>query len=579
MDRALLAAYSLQSLSELLAQQTPAFIKSMGTNGFATLNIRGASGAQSSVFWNGIPINNAAYGFADISNMNVNQFDDVKVLYGSSSAMLGSGNMGATILLDDPVMFSDSIVSSKSKIGVALGSYSNYRLHFDQRIYGKKIFFKIKTLWHSVENNFLYFDQNLLEKKMENAQANGWSSTATFGYKFNEKSIFKLNLWLQNSNRALPPALFETYSVKHQKDQTIRLVGDYTKKINSGFLFAKSSFSNDRMQYDSAVVMFNKFQTIQSFSEIGYKFLFKNADEWTVSIPVHLNWLKNTNLVDQSRYQHRVALSSQYSKYINEHILLNLQVRLEKINQDIIPLGGANAQYKLADWFTLKGNFQRSYRAPTLNEWYYNPGGNINLKPEKSWHGEMGYQLDAKISSNLKFQQSLIWFHRAVKDWIYWMGGAIWTPHNIASVYSRGVETFNSLQWQSGKWRVQLCVNTSYVRATTLSSYMPQDGSLGKQIPYTPIYNGQVSSMLSYKRVQIVYTHTYTGYRYATTDESQYLTPYNLQYIKCVLPIKINKVDVQWGLQINNLTDKNYQVIFQRPMPRRNASLNLQISF
>ena len=99
-DSSVLLQYQQQNLAQLLTQQMPVFIKSYGFNGLATVNIRGASAAQSQVLWNGIPITNAALGMADVSSMPVFFIQNLQLVYGSSAALFGSGNVGGTISIE-----------------------------------------------------------------------------------------------------------------------------------------------------------------------------------------------------------------------------------------------------------------------------------------------------------------------------------------------------------------------------------------------------------------------------------------------------------------------------------------------
>src|ERR1043165_3827875 len=89
------------ALSTLLSQQMPVFVKSYSFNGLATLHFRGASAAQSQVLWNGVPIQNASLGVADVSTMPVLFMNKVSVVYGGSGALLGSGNVGGALLLEN----------------------------------------------------------------------------------------------------------------------------------------------------------------------------------------------------------------------------------------------------------------------------------------------------------------------------------------------------------------------------------------------------------------------------------------------------------------------------------------------
>jgi len=214
----------------------------------------------------------------------------------------------------------------------------------------------------------------------------------------------------------------------------------------------------------------------------------------------------------------------------------------------------------------VRANAQRTYREPTLNELYYNPGGNSSLKPEQGWGEDAGYTVKAKLN-NFTVYHDLSVFNRDIHDWIIWLGGAIWTPHNIDEVHSRGVETENRITYTIGNWQLHLGVNTSYVLSTTVASYIQNDGSIGKQIPYTPRYNGQLNVGCSYKRVSFNYNHTYTGYRFTTTDESEYLLPYQTGNVQLMYNTSLKGHALQFTGQCNNIWNEQYQVVAFRPMP------------
>jgi vitamin B12 transporter len=100
-DRPTLERYQQLSLATLVSQQSPAFVRSYGVNSSATLSFRGASAAQSMVLWKGIPLANPSLGVTDITLLQTSLFDNVSLQYGGNAALLGSGNVGGALLLDD----------------------------------------------------------------------------------------------------------------------------------------------------------------------------------------------------------------------------------------------------------------------------------------------------------------------------------------------------------------------------------------------------------------------------------------------------------------------------------------------
>jgi iron complex outermembrane receptor protein len=294
--------------------------------------------------------------------------------------------------------------------------------------------------------------------------------------------------------------------------------------------------------------------------------------------PVNLTWM---NVPAQGmKSQLKAGLSAAHAvNYFNERLQVSLQASGQFINDDLVFLPGANASFAITDWLGVRGNVQRTYRAPTLNEWYFTPGGNPSLKPEQGWSGDMGYTVKTGMDKPLSLSHDVSVFDRSIKDWIIWFGGAIWTPHNIARVHSRGVETENMLRWSIGTFKFHLGLNTAYVLATTVESDMLNDDSIGRQIPYSPRYNGQVNAGFTYRSLYFNYNHTYTGYRFTTTDESNWLNPYNTGNIQLAYNTTFqHDYTVDITAQCNNIWNQRYAVVAQRPMPGTNWLLGLKIS-
>lgn len=578
-DSQLLQQYAQQNLGHLLAQQMPVFIKSYGINSLATLNFRGSSAAQSQVLWNGVPLNNASLGMADVSLLQVQSFDQVQITYGGSSALLGSGNVGAALVLDNHSDKPDTGKSNALAVHTEAASFSRYKLAVQERYHSRKFSAVLRLQGQSARNNFDYRDQNGALRNMSNARLNSYEGMLNLAYRPGSRTQVYFDLWYQSFEREIPPALFEQFSVKKQDDRSMRALAEisHTAGKNSR-LYSKTALLLDRMQYrDSAISLSATNRTDQFYEEAGWQYS-AARHELVLFVPVNISWTKPQN--DSAfRFQNKLALATGYTyKAWGGRLKIAANSRLEQINRTTVFLPGLNASYRLFSFLQIRANVQRSYRAPTLNEWYYQPGGNPSLKPEQGWSQDAGYELKYTWG-NLLLHHDLSLFNRQIKDWILWFGGSIWTPHNIARVHSRGIETFNSLLWEAGKWKVSAGVNTSFVLATTVQSYIPGDGSIGKQIPYSPRYNGQANLGLAYRGVYISYNHTYTGYRFTTTDESQYLLPYETgnAYLRYRLPLR--GLDCAVSLYCNNILNRSYQVVNMRPMPGRNWGLGLSATF
>jgi vitamin B12 transporter len=570
-DSNTMAQYSKQSIADLLTQQMPVFVKAYSFNGLATISFRGASTAQSQVLWQGVPIQNAALGVTDIAAMPVLLTGNVQLVYGGSGALLGSGNAGGALLLTNPSpKFGPAQYEMSTTAGV--GSFGQRTLGAVTSYNRQRWYTSLRMLAQAADNNYPYTNSIGNNVQMPNGKLKGVAANADVAYKINNQQQLQLSAWVQDYNRQIPPALFEQRSTKQQQDQAVRLVGYWQHHKSATHWYVRTAYMQDDMKYtDSMVALDNNVRVGQLYSEIGWKHQFARNYKLLIMAPASRSFIPGND----TQIQTRVALATALSMQPLAAVKTSVQFRAEQFDDKRILLPGVGAEWSIKSWLTLRANLQRSYRMPTLNELYYFPGGNAHLKPEEGWSQDAGYTLQwQNAATNIKHEGSL--FNRYINNWILWLGGAIWTPHNIAEVHSRGTETYTTFASKIGNTSLHLGLNTSYILSTTTSSYMPGDGSIGKQIPYTPRYNGRLNLGITWRNIQVNYNHTYTGYRFITTDESTWLAPYQTGNIY----LAVNWSKLSWqpeiNIQCNNLWNESYMVAGFRPMPGLNWMLGFK---
>ncbi|MBX2906729.1 MAG: TonB-dependent receptor [Taibaiella sp.] len=566
--------YEQQSIATLLSQQLPVFIKSYSFNGLATLSFRGSSAAQSQVYWNGVPIRNTALGVADVSSLPVLLFRNVSVTYGGSGALYGSGNVGGALLLNDLPPTFDSGHQSLSA-SVAAGSFGQLSAGITGSASGRKWFASATGFSQRAANDYLYHDQSGTSVKMPNGYLQNNAAALHGAYRFDTHNTISLSAWLQQYDREIPPALFEPYSLKRQEDRSSRLLVDWQHKKKEHLLYARASLVTDRIRYsDSSVGVSTNNRANQYFQEVGMQWLAHEKLDLLLFSPVQISWLPARNDTQQQR---QIAIAGAGTYKPVSTLSFSLQGRAENINGKNIFLPGTGITCVPFSWLALRVNAQRTYRLPSLNELYYFPGGNPQLRPERGWSFDGGYTVYAnKGILSLKHEGTA--FTRRINDWIVWLGGAIWTPHNIATVHSRGTETDTKLSIKLKPATLHISVSTAYVVATTASSDIPGDGSLGMQIPYVPRYNGRANLGVTFRRFFFNYNHTYTGYRFTALDESAWLTPYQTGNIQASYSIKAGKAVLTLNVQCNNIWNASYAITAFRPMPGRNWLIGGKVS-
>lgn len=608
-DAALLNYYRSRNIAALITEQSPVFVKTYGVNNMATLSIRGASAAQSEVLWNGVPINNAGLGVSDVSLLQAGMFDDISIQYGGSSALFGSGNVGGALLLEDKI----PDFQPDKNISVTLGTGSFGRLDglLEADKESNHWHFGMKAFWEQAKNNFSYQSNNGNWFDMTNAALKGGGGIFNADYLFPKrgsnsnilKQDLSIKVWYQQSYREIPPALFESVSVKQQEDKAFHSLVQWDQQRKRSYYYGKIAFSNEFLSYrDGVVLPNNENRTNQWYAEMGWKWWINNpleAKKWLhellVFFPVEWASVSGENLNGSEAEFRPAAVVAYKLQSVNDRLQTNFSLRREWRNgRNASWLPGWSGKCQLLQTSSLKNyfsvsllvNVQKSYRVPNINELYFSPGGNPDLKPEQGWSEDAGISLKLQLNKNKDFPEYYSWqftnqtsfFNRDIKDWIYWLGGAIWTPHNLAAVHSRGVETEMNISWHSHRQlKISLGAKTAYVLATTTDSYLPNDNSIGSQIPYTPRYNGIGNISISWKGIFLNYNHQYTGYRFITTDESQFLKPYQVGSLQFSYTFPKNQYSFSIMGQVRNLWDAHFEVVNGRPMPGRSFLVSLRV--
>ncbi|MDA3852751.1 MAG: TonB-dependent receptor, partial [Bacteroidales bacterium] len=231
--------------------------------------------------------------------------------------------------------------------------------------------------------------------------------------------------------------------------------------------------------------------------------------------------------------------------------------------------------------FILKGNIARNYHLPTLNDLYWKPGGNPDLKPENGFSTEIGLQY-VKVWDRLYLFSEVTGYYSDINNWIVWVPNnkGYWEPENVKTVISKGIEVKLKLQGKINKIEYSIFSNYAYTSAKNYGdSYKWGDASYGKQLVYTPLHSGNLMLNLNYKRYFFTYQHNAYGERFTTSSNDitlrRRLVPYFMNNLMMGYNWHIKKVNISTEVKVYNLFDENYRSALYHPMPGRNYMLLL----
>lgn len=569
------------NLADVLNQNSQVFVKSYGMGSLATTSFRGGSASHTAILWNGINISSPFNALIDMSLIPAGFMDEISINYGGAGGLWGSGAVGGAIHLRDNHQLNKGV---SVEIGTSVGSFGSFSTFAKAGFSGKKSSHKIGFLGQSAENNFEYFNPYSNQNEVLNkAQLKNQAIYTSHELFINPKNHFSISAWFQNTNREIPPTFIEKNSKTNQADQSIKISSQYTKRFNKNLgLFVRGGYINEYLEYNDSIRSIHSYNYANKAAGEAELIFDKNQHALNFGLNGSFADALGENYLSQGNQKNMAAFIGYRFVTKNKKLNLSANVRQAQQNKKVVPLTYfLGADYKVFEWLKLYGNVARVYRLPAMNDLYWTPGGNSNLFAEDGFTEEFGFSIKIdEVFEKFSFENNTTIFNRNMQNWIAWVpNGAIWSPQNFLEVWSRGTETNTSISFKNNKLTARLNLNTSYVLSTNEKSNSANDASLGKQLIYVPLYTGNLNAEVGYDKFNLIYQQQYAGYRYTTTDNTQFLLPYNVSNLALGYKVTIKSLDFNTSFKINNLLNTNYQMVLNRPMPLRNYQISLIIKY
>ena len=214
-----------------------------------------------------------------------------------------------------------------------------------------------------------------------------------------------------------------------------------------------------------------------------------------------------------------------------------------------------------------------------MDDLYWVPGGNPDLKSETGFSWEAGMALKAR-SKVLGVEFTATYFQSQIDNWIIWLpNGNVWTPQNKRQVVAQGVETKLKMDATLGRVLLKLHGAYTYVSSKITEGTSATDASVGHQLIYVPIHQAKAHVSIHLQKLFLLYGHQFVGERYTTSDNEASLPAYQLSYVSVGYAFPIGKHTIGLDLTVDNLFNTEYQTIAWRPMPGRSFLINLNYQF
>ena len=614
------------SMADILTFNSSIFVKSYGRATLSTVSFRGTSPSHTQVTWNGMRINNPMLGMTDFSMIPSYFIDDASLLHGTSSVNETGGGLGGAVKM--------STTPAQNK-GFGLqyiqgfGSFKTFD-EFLRLTYGDDHWqVSTRAVFSSSPNDYKYRNhdkkENIYDEDMNiigqyyPVERNRSGSYRDFHllqelyYNTGKGDRLGLNAWYINSNRELP-MLTTDYGDEmafdnRQREHTFRGILSWDHIRSNWKVAAKAGYIYTWMAYDYKRDVGNgtmahmtrsrsKINTIYGQAEgeyyIGKKWLFTA----TLSAHQHIVESRDKNIILQegnkgivgyhkARFELSGAASVKWRPI--ERLGFSAVIREELCGLDwtpIIPAFFVDGVLSKVGNITAKASVSRNFRFPTLNDLYFLPGGNPDLRKESGWSYDAGLSFAVGRKGIYSLKGSASWFDSYINDWILWLPTTkgFFSPRNIKDVHAYGVELQANLDVALSKeW--QLSLDGTYSWTPSINQGEPisaADQSVGKQLPYVPRHSSTVTGRISWRSWSFLYKWCYYSERFTMSSNDISLTgklpEYFMSNISLEKLFSFRWADLSLKGTINNLFNEEYLSVLSRPMPGINFEIFVGIT-
>ena len=571
-------AFRAYNLNDIISFKNPVYFKSYGNGMLSSISFRGTGASHTAVLWNGINVNQPTLGQSDFSLYPVMAFDEIRVVYGSSSSKFGSDAIGGGILLGSSADWEQPFSAS---IGQYMGSFQHFlTIAGLQGKVGENIYLSSKFYRRQSANDFKY--ENITRpgapiEEQSNASMFQYGILQDAYLKLSTRSQLSLKGWFNFSDREIQPTMVNQDADDAQKDKSLRLVADYGLQSRLGYFGVKGSYLWDYMLYNEA----SEIITRQHIGQFNYE---NGIENWEFRAGVNFNHIvaEVDNYTDQTA-ENRTDIYGGILYSAHRKLKLSLNVRQTFVSGFDAPFSPSlGINYALLDrngsLLELRGQAAINYRVPSLNDRYWVPGGRTDLQPEKSRN--LDASLEYRYTGEIKFETSLAAYYYHVDNWILWIPGpSYWIPENVRQVDAYGFDWTVGLEFRTGILQSSIMANYGYSPAVVRQSTNEDDIGLDNQLPYTPLHLGGVQYRGLIKSWYGSVSMNYTGLRYVTADNASELPAYYLVNFRAGKNIKIKKQLLEIDFRINNILNAAYQNVKFRAMPGRNYMIGINFMF
>lgn len=583
-----------------------------GIGGLKTVMVRSLGSNHTGVFIDGIQFSDAATGQIDLGKISIENASEVSLYIGQSNDLSQSARYysSASIININSLVPDFSSKPLRTKAGFKYGSFGLIQpfATVNARI-SRKSHAGISLSYTNAhgEYPFLLTYGNLSDTiaSRKNSDIKALNLDASYVYSFTNKQSLSCKIYYYNSERGLPGAIvfYNPFAKQRLWNKDLMSAIQYKNNFTDKFaLFANIKFSQNYLRYldpeylNEAGELDSKYLQREYYGSVVGRYKLIDSLSFSLASDFFVNTL-NANLYNYSNPIRYTSLTALATNFTNKRIeisgnVLGTIVMEKSFAGEPIPnrfklSPTACFSYKILKngQIRLRLLYKDIFRIPTFNDLYYTLVGNNELQPENAKQVNMGISAFTGFWMFKYLSLNANAFYNNVSDKIVAIPTKnlfIWSMQNIGVVDIRGFELHADIETNTFWSDFKIFQTAKYTFQRALDITKEGSPTYKNQIPYIPYETFSSRSTISFNNLSFSYNVLFNGFRYVLGENTYenmihgwWINDITLIYdwnIKSMFNIRIKG-------EINNLFNKQYEVIRSFPMPGRSYFITIIFNY
>jgi vitamin B12 transporter len=572
LDSSQIQLQSAQHTGDALRAHGLANVRTYGAALTASVALRGGAANQTALVWNGFKLQKPASGLVDFSLAPVALFDALTVVPGAQSALWGSSAVGGIVSLQNLTPEQSGL-----QLHHARGAFGLQQSDVKIALKRQKWTSVTRAATQRATHDFSYHIPGTeIRKKQTHAASEFQNVLQELVYQPFSNIRLMYFLWANRAEREIPPLVTQTTSRAKQWDGGLRNAFDAQWRGARHTTEFRCAHLRESIDYrDSAVLVFSEIQftTLTAEAESQVRISLKNT------LHGGLNFTQNAARAPGYTQGVAQVRNAGFLSWKTTMGRVSTQTDLRSIWGDgrfIAWVPALGLRFDARNWASFRLRASRTFREPTLNDLYWEPGGNPNLKEELGWSLETGADMLYQTGGwSLRYFGTAYW--RNTRNLIYWApksGSPFWSPDNVAEVRTIGLENRLEVAKKLSK-HTAIRVHGTYEPVAAINQIPLKQPSIkkGEQLWYVPKFQMSLGAQITFYGYQFGYQYQKSG---AVASPEGGLDGVGLHHANLSKQIQIKKSKVLAYARLDNIFHKTWYSIDRRPMPGRNGSIGLK---